>query len=45
MIEPLSGGIGGWRARLSLETPDDAVNTDECWLYLPAGVSLIQSAG
>ena len=45
MVEPLSGGVGGWRARLGPVTPDDAVNNDECWQYLPAGVSLIQSAG
>ena len=41
MVEPLSGGVGGWRARLGLLTPDDAVNDDEYWQYLPAGVSLI----
>ena len=45
MVEPLSGGVGGRRARLGLVTPNDAVNNDECWQYLPAGVSLIQSAG
>lgn len=44
MVELLSG-VGGWRARLGLLTPDDAVNDDEYWQYLPAGVSLIQSVG
>ena len=45
MVEPLSGGVGGWRARLGLVTANDAVNYDECWQYLPAGVSLVQSVG
>ena len=26
-------------------TADNAVNNDECWHYLPTGVSLIQSVG
>ena len=37
----LSAGVGGWRARIGLLTPDDAVNDDEYWQYLPEGVSLI----
>ena len=45
MVVPLSGMVGDWRAHLGLVTPDDAVKNDECWQYLPAGVSLIQSAG
>ena len=45
MVVPLSGRVGDRRARLGLVTPDDAVNNDECWQHLPAGVSLIQSAG
>lgn len=36
-----TGGVGGWRARLGLLTPDDAINDDEYWQYLPDGVSLI----
>lgn len=45
MVEPPRGRVGDRRARLSLVTHDDAVNNDECWQYLPAGVSLSQSAG
>ncbi len=45
MVELLSGGVGGWRARLGFMTADNAVNNDECWHYLPTGVSLIQSVG
>ena len=41
MAETLSGGVGGWRARLGFVTPDDGVNDDEYWQYLPDGVSLI----
>ncbi len=37
----VQGGVGGWRARIGLVTPDDAVNDDEYWEYLPEGVSLI----
>ena len=32
--------VGGWRARIGLVTPDDAVNDDEYWEYLPEGVTL-----
>ncbi|MCY4079306.1 MAG: hypothetical protein OXF54_03625 [Caldilineaceae bacterium] len=45
MVVPLSGRVGDRRARLGLVTPDNAVNNDECWQYLPTGVSLTQSAG
>lgn len=45
MVMPLRGRVGDWRARPGLVTPDDAVNNDECWQYLPAGVSPTQSAG
>ncbi|MCZ6679257.1 MAG: hypothetical protein O7E52_18665 [Candidatus Poribacteria bacterium] len=41
MVKRLSGGVGGWRARLGLLTPDDGINDDEYWHYLPEGVSLI----
>lgn len=41
MLDSLSGGVGGWRARLGLITPDDGINDDEYWQYLPEGVSLI----
>ena len=37
----LGGGVGGWRARLGLVSPDDGVNDDEYWEYLPEGVSLL----
>ncbi|MFO0996312.1 MAG: hypothetical protein U1F33_06470 [Alphaproteobacteria bacterium] len=29
-----------WRGRIGLVSPDDAVNDDEYWLYLPDGVNL-----
>src|SRR5262245_17212281 len=29
-----------WRGRIGLVMPDDAVNDDEDWLYLPDGVNL-----
>ena len=41
MLENLSSGVGGWRARLGLLTSDDGINDDEYWQYLPEGVSLI----
>ncbi|MDH3689532.1 MAG: hypothetical protein OEU36_08645 [Gammaproteobacteria bacterium] len=31
----------GWRGRIGLVMPDDAVNDDEYWLYLPDGVNLM----
>lgn len=31
----------GWRGRIGLVMPDDAVNDDEYWLYLPDGVNLL----
>lgn len=37
----LSGGVPGWRTRLGLLSPDDGINDDEFWHYLPDGVSLI----
>jgi maleate isomerase len=37
----LSGGVGGWRTRIGLITPDDGINDDEYWQYLPPGVALI----
>ena len=37
----LSGGVPGGRARLGLLSPDDGINDDEFWHYLPDGVSLI----
>ncbi len=41
MLPTFGGGVGGWRARIGLVTPDDAVNDDEYWKYLPEGVSLL----
>ena len=40
-VRRLSGGVPGWRARLGLLSPDDGINDDEFWHYLPDGVSLI----
>ena len=31
----------GWRGRIGLVCPDDGINDDEYWLYLPDGVSLL----
>ena len=31
----------GWRGRFALVCPDDGVNDDEFWLYLPDGVNLL----
>lgn len=33
----------GWRGRIGLLYPDDGVNDDEFWLYLPEGVTLIMT--
>lgn len=40
-VRRLSGGVPGWRTRLGLLSPDDGINDDEFWNYLPDGVSLI----
>ena len=40
-VQRLGGGVGGWRARLGLLSPDDGINVDEFWHYLPDGVSLL----
>ncbi|MGH6954402.1 MAG: maleate cis-trans isomerase family protein [Alphaproteobacteria bacterium] len=31
----------GWRGRIGLVAPDDGINDDEYWNYLPEGVSLL----
>src|SRR5437762_490758 len=33
--------VGGWRARIGVITPDDAINDDEYWQYVPEGVVLL----
>jgi maleate isomerase len=40
-VQNLAGGVGGWRARIGLVSPDDGINDDEYWRYLPEGVSLL----
>jgi maleate isomerase len=41
LLQNLAGGVGGWRARIGLVSPDDGINDDEYWRYLPEGVSLL----
>ena len=33
--------VPGWRGRIGIICPDDGVNDDEFWLYLPEGVTLL----
>jgi maleate isomerase len=35
--------VPGWRGRIGILYPDDGVNDDEFWLYLPEGVSLLMT--
>ena len=37
----MSFSVRGWRGRIGLVMPDDGVNDDEYWLYLPEGVSVM----
>ncbi len=35
--------VRGWRGRVGLVMPDDGVNDDEFWLYLPEGVTVLMA--
>ncbi len=35
------GSVPGWRGRIGLIYPDDGINDDEFWEYLPEGVTLL----
>ena len=35
--------VPGWRGRIGLVMPDDGINDDEFWLYLPDGVTVLMA--